>query len=121
MIVPSDLVPFFCANLRLMSSALWRGVAGRCLAWAACLCSSFQSFKAEVLHARLLLMLVSHGEGPIPRALRLELQLGRLRHRHLVIGKGSGSGITNTSRIGATVLVHVEVLLHIVVGGVVRG
>lgn len=42
-------------------------------------------------------------------------------HCHLVVGKGGGCGIAHTGRIGAAIVVHVKLLLHVVVSGVVRG
>lgn len=120
-VVPPHLVPLFCANLGLVGGALWWRVAGCCLAWTARLCRGLESLEAEILHARLLLVVVAHAEGTVGRVLRLELELRRLRHRHLVVGKGSGSSVANTRRVGAIVVVHIELLLHVVVGSVVRG
>jgi hypothetical protein len=119
-VIPPYLVPLFCADLRLVGGALrWR-VAGCCLAGTARLCGSLQGLEAKVLHARLLLVVVSHTERAIPRVLRLELELGCLGYRHLVVGKRGRSSIANTCRVGPTVVVHVKLLLHVVVGSVVR-
>lgn len=40
-------------------------------------------------------------------------------HCHLVVGKGGGCGIAHTGRVGAAIMVHVKLLLHVVVSGVV--
>lgn len=104
-----------------MGGALWWRVAGCCLARPSRLCCSFQSLETEILHARLLLAMVAHAEGAVAGILRLELELGRLRHCHLVVGKGGGCGIAHTCRVGPAIVVHVELLVHVVVGGVMRG
>jgi hypothetical protein len=66
-------------------------------------------------------MVIAHAEGIPARALRLELQLGRLWYSHLVVGEGGSGSVSHTRRVAA-ILVHVELLLHVVVGpGVVCG
>jgi hypothetical protein len=91
------------------------------LAGAPCLGCGLQSLQTEVLHAGLLLMVITHAERVAARALRLKLQLGRLRYSHLVVGKSGSSSVSHTRCIAA-ILVHVELLLHVVVGsGVVCG
>ena len=91
------------------------------MTWAARLCCSLEGLEAEVLHARLLLVMVAHSKRAVTRVLGLELELGRLGHCHLVVGKGGGCGIAHTGRVGAAIVVHVKLLLHVVVSGVVRG
>lgn len=120
-VVPPYLVPLFCADLRLVGSALRRRVAGCCLTGTARLCSSLQGLETKVLHACLLLTVVSHAEGTVAGVLRLELEFRRLGDCHLVVGKRSGGSVPNTRGIGPAVVVYVELLLHIVVGSVVRG
>ena len=64
-IVSPDLVPLICADLRFVRRALrWR-VAGCCLTGTTRLCSCLQSLETKVLHARLLLAVVSHAEGAV--------------------------------------------------------
>lgn len=36
----------------------------------------------------------------------------------MMVGKSSSSGVANTGRVAAAILVHVKLLLHVVVGGV---
>jgi hypothetical protein len=66
-------------------------------------------------------MVIAHAERVAARSLCLKLQLGWLRYSHLVVGEGGSSSVSHTRCIAA-ILVHVELLLHVVVGpGVVCG
>lgn len=85
------------------------------------MCRSLKSLETEVLHASRLLVVIPHAERVSAGPLGLKLQFGGLRDSHLVIGERGGSGVPNTRRVAA-ILMHVELLLHVVVGpGVVCG
>jgi hypothetical protein len=114
MIISPDLVPLLRTNLGLVRGTLWRRLAWRRLPWTPCLCRSLESFKTEILHASLLLVVVAHAERVSVRTLGLELELGGLRDCHLVIGECGGSRVANTRSVAA-ILVYIELLLHGVV------
>ena len=116
-VVPSNLVPLLGPYGRLVRSALWWRVACRGLARTTRLCGGFQGFEAKVYG--LLLMMIPHTKGSVSRALCLELQLRRLWHRHLVVGKRSRSRVAHARRVGTAIRMHIELLLHVVVGSVV--
>ena len=91
-----------------MCSALWWRVAISRLARTTRLRRSLQSFEAEVLHTRLLLV-IPHVEGVITtRTLCLKLQFCRLWYGHLVVSQSSSSSVAHARVVAAVVVAHIE-------------
>ena len=116
-VIPSNLMPFLRSYCWLLAARVWRRVVSCSLTGSWRLCSGLDGLETKVLHASLLLLVVvTHAErcAFCAGSLCLKCELCRLRNGHLVVCESGGSGVSHARRV-CTVLVDVELLLHLVV------